>query len=325
MKAIYCTAYGPPEVLQIREIDIPVPKPNEVRIKIHATAVTASDCIVRGFKLSRWSVIGIMMRLVIGFRKPRNPILGMVLAGEVEAVGKNVTRFQKGDYVFGSTLRPNRIKFGAYAEYVCLSEKTLITTKPANVTFEQAAAVPYGAGLAWYYLKRANIQPGQKVLIYGASGAIGTNAVQLAKYLDAEVTGVCSTRNLELVKSLGADHVLDYTDENATVGDERYDFVLDAVGKAKHSKLKFEAEKALAPNGKATSVDEGNPGNEADDMLLFGELMESGKLKAVIDRCYPLEEMVEAHRYVDQGHKKGNVVITVAHKNGTRQEINEHR
>jgi NADPH:quinone reductase-like Zn-dependent oxidoreductase len=311
MKAVYCTRYGPPEVLQLQEVPVPAPKDNEVLIKVRATSVTASDTIIRGFKLPNWSFIGIMMRLAIGFRKPRNPILGMVLAGEVVATGNEVTRFKKGDAVYGSTFTPRRIRFGAYAGHVCLPESSLIAPKPANLSYEEAAAIPYGAGLAWHYLKQAELQPGQKVLVYGASGAIGTAAVQLAVAQRAEVTGVCSGPNLELVKSLGAEKVIDYTRPDAVSQLEKYDLVLDAVGKAKRSELKDKARYALKPGGKMLSVDDGTPSHTHEDVALFSELVEAGKLKPVIDRCYPLAEMVEAHRYVDTGRKKGNVVIIV--------------
>lgn len=307
MKAIVCTKYGPPDVLQLQEVAKPAPKNNEVLIKIFATTVTASDCIVRGFKLPTWSTIGIMMRLVIGFTKPRNPILGMVLAGEVETIGKDVKRFKRGDQVYTINVR----RFGTYAEYICLPENEVIAPKPSNLTYEEAAAIPYGGMLALHYMKKGNIENGQKVLIYGASGANGTVAVQLAKYFGAEVTGICSTTNLELVKSLGADAVIDYTKEDFTEGEEQYDFILDAVGKKKSSKFSFK--KVLTPNGKFISVDDGSPKFRTEDLILLKELVEAGQIKPVIDRTYPLEQMVEAHRYVDQGHKKGNVVIAVAH------------
>ena len=314
MKAIVCTKYGPPEVLRLQEVEKPTPKENEVLVKVYATAVTASDCIVRGFKLSRWHPLGFMMGLIVGFTAPRKPILGMVLAGEVESVGQDVSRFKVGDHVYGSTVKSSTdIRFGAYAQYISLPEDSLITIKPPTLNYEEAAAIPYGFGMAISYLKKGNIQSKQKVLVYGASGAIGTTAVQLANAFGAEVTGVCSTGNIEFVKSLGADKVIDYTKEDTLPEGERYDLVLDAVGKAKSSKIKDQCEEALTPDGKYISVDDGSPKNSIEELSLLNELVESGKLKAVIDRSYPLEEMVEAHRYVDQGHKKGNVVITVEH------------
>ncbi|MCC6616034.1 MAG: NAD(P)-dependent alcohol dehydrogenase [Anaerolineae bacterium] len=313
MKAIVCTKYGPPEVLRLQDVRKPSPRANEVLIKIRATAVTASDCIIRGFKLKRLSPMGFMMGLVIGFRGPRKPILGMVLAGDVEAVGADVTRFKPGDAVYGSTFRPNQIRFGAYAEYLCMADDSLIAAKPANVSYEESAAIPYGINLALHFLRQGEIQGGQKVLIYGASGSIGTAAVQLAKYhFGADVTGVCSTANIDLVKSLGADHVIDYTDEDATSHLERYDFILDAVGRRKSSALKTQSEQALTPNGKIISVDDGTPKDRLENLLLLKEMVEAGQFKPVIDCAYPLEQMVEAHRHVETGHKKGNVVITVA-------------
>jgi NADPH:quinone reductase-like Zn-dependent oxidoreductase len=307
MKAIICTKYGPPEVLQLREVEKPTPRKNEVCIKIFATAVTASDCIVRGFKLPRWSPLGLIMGLVLGFTKPRNPIIGMVLAGDIESVGKDVKRFKKGDKVYGMT----GLGFGTYAEYKCMSEKECLVKKPSNASYEEAVAVAYGGILAGHFLKKGNIQSRQKVLIYGASGAIGTTAVQLTKYFGAEVTGVCSTTNLELVKSLGADKVIDYTKEDLISRGELYDFILDAVGKRKSSKLKLQCKEVLTKNGKYISVDSGSPKSLTEYLILLNELIEAGHFKAVIDRCYPLEKIVEAHRYVDEGHKKGNVVITV--------------
>jgi NADPH:quinone reductase-like Zn-dependent oxidoreductase len=323
MKAVICTKYGPPEVLQLTEVEKPAPKNDEILVKIYATAVTASDGIVRGFKLPVWHPIGFLMGLVVGFSKPRNAILGLVLAGEIEAVGKDVKQFQRGDQVLGFT----GTRFGCYAEYTCLPEKSgvvfpatipsVMALKPSNVTYEEAAAVPFGGLLALHFLKKGNIQSGQKVLIYGASGAIGTSAVQLARYFGAEVTGVCSTTNLELVKSLGADNVIDYTKEDVTRSGELYDFILDAVGKSKSSTFKSQCKKLLTPNGRYVSVDDGTPKPNTEGLVLLKELVEAGHFKAVVDRCYPLEQIVEAHRYVDEGRKKGNVVITVTQNNRT--------
>ncbi len=307
MKAVVCTKYGPPEVLQLQEVERPIPGKNEICIKIFATAVTASDCIVRGFKVPL--KFRLPMGLVMGFTKPRKPILGMVSAGEIESAGEDVKRFKKGDQVYTFNIK----RFGTYAEYICLPENEIIALKPSNLTYEEAAAVPYGGMIAWHYLKKGNLHSGQKILVYGASGAVGTSAVQLARYFGAKVTGVCSTANLELVKSLGADRVIDYTKEDVANTGELYDFVFDAVGKRKSSK--FQGEKALTPNGKYISVDDGSPRLQIEDLVRLKELVEAGKIKPVIDRCYPLEQMAEAHRYVDQGHKKGNVIITVGHDN----------
>ncbi len=317
MKAIVCTKYGSPDVLQLREVEKPIPKDNEVLIRVRATAVTASDCIIRKFKIPvrRWFPKGLFMELmmgfVIGFGKPRNPILGLVLSGGIESVGKDATRFKKGDQVYGFT----GYSFGAYAEYTCLSEKDsprgCLAIKPTTISHEEAAALSYAGILATHFVKKGNIQSGQRVLIYGASGAIGTTAVQLAKYYGTEVTGVCSTTNLELVKSLGADKVIDYTQEESIHELELYDFVLDTVGEFKSSRLKEHSRKALRKNGKYASVDDEDPKLRSEYLVLLNELIEAGHVKAVIDRQYPLEQIVEAHRYVDRGHKKGNVVITV--------------
>ena len=305
MKAIVCTKYGPPEVLQFQEVDKPTPRNNEVGIKIFATAVTASDCIIRGFKVSRR--LWIPGRLLVGLTKPRKSILGLVLAGEIGTVGKDVKRFQRGDRVYAFT----GLRFGAYAEYTCLPEESVIAVMPSNLSYKEAAAIPFGGLLALHFLRKGEIQSGQKVLIYGASGAIGTAAVQLARHFGANVTGVCSASNLELVKSLGAEQVIDYTNESVPNRGELYDFVFDAVGKRKSSPLKVQCQTALTANGKYISVDDGSPKLHSEDLLFLTELVEAGKLKPVIDRCYPLEQIVEAHRYVEQGHKKGNIVITV--------------
>ena len=315
MKAIVCTKYGPPDVLKLEKVEKPTPKDNEILIKIHAAAVTVSDCIVRSGKVS--ILLWIPMRIFVGFKRPRKPILGLDLAGEIEATGKDVKRFKKGDQIFAFTGK----RFGAYAKSTCLPEDglsmpadSLITFKPSNVTYEEAAALPSRGTLALYFLKKGNIRKGQKVLIYGASGGVGTFAVQLAKYYGAEVTGVCSTTNFELVKSLGADKVIDYTKEDFTKREDSYDFIFDAVGKRYSSKL--QCKKALTPNGKFISVDD-TPKIRIEDLVLLKELIETGKIKSVIDRRYPLKQTAEAHRYVETGHKKGNVVITMEHNGKT--------
>jgi NADPH:quinone reductase-like Zn-dependent oxidoreductase len=254
------------------------------------------------------AAVWIPARLALGITKPRQPIFGSELAGVVEAVGKNVTRFKVGDQVFASTLTEN---FGGYAEYKSFPEKGMVTIKPANMTYEEAAVLPIGATTALRLLRKGNIQRGQKVLIYGASGSVGTYAVQLAKYFGAEVTGVCSTSNIEMVKSLGADHVIDYTKEDFSSRTERYDVIFDTVAKFPKSQYS----KVLAPNGAFVSMAKLDTKENIDNLIFIKELIEKGKIKAVIDRCYPLEDMVDAHRYVDAGHKKGNVVISVEQKN----------
>jgi len=258
-----------------------------------------------------------MMRLVVGFTKPRNPIIGLVLSGDIESVGKDVKQFKQGDQVYGMT----GFGFGAYAEYKCMAEKEstrgCLAIKPSNMSHEEAAAISYGGILATHFMKSGNIQSGQRVLIYGASGAIGTTAVQLAKCHGAEVTGVCSTENLELVKSLGADIVIDYKKEDSNNRLETYDFVFDAVGEDKSSELKVQCRKALGQDGKYASVDDSLLKYRSEYLIQLKEFIEAGKVKAVIDSRYPLEQIAEAHRYVDKGHKKGNVVITVEHNDKT--------
>jgi NADPH:quinone reductase-like Zn-dependent oxidoreductase len=305
MKAIVATKYGGPEVLQLKEVEKPTPKDNEILIKVHATTVTAGDHRMRSFTVP--AAFWIPARLALGLTKPKNPIYGMELAGEVEAVGKSVTRFKVGDHVFASTLTE---KFGGYAEYKSFPEQGMVAIKPTNMTYEEAAAIPIGATTALRLLRKGNTLTsvrGQKVLIYGASGSVGTYAVQLAKFFGAEVTAVCSTSNINMVKSLGADHVIDYTKEDFSSIDERYDVIFDTLAKFPKS----EYSKVLAPNGTHVSMAKLDTKESMDNLVFIKELIEAGTIKAVIDRCYPLEQMVDAHRYVDTGHKKGNVVIKV--------------
>jgi NADPH:quinone reductase-like Zn-dependent oxidoreductase len=306
MKAIVCTRYGPPEVLQIREVPRPAPKKGQVCIRIHATAVTASDCIVRSLRLSPMRKA--VARLILGITAPRQPILGLVLAGEVDSVGRGVGSFKPGDQVFGF----GEFHFGAYAEYVCWPQGALLAARPRNLTFEEAAAIPYGGLLAAHFLRKSRVASGDRILIYGASGAIGTAAVQLARHLGAEVTGVCSSANLELVRSLGAGLVIDYTREDFVSRPERYDVIFDAVGRRKSAGAMRHSARVLSPNGRSISVDDGSSKSRPQDLDLLRRLAEEGVMTPVIDRRYALDQMVEAHRYVDQGHKKGNVIATVA-------------
>jgi NADPH:quinone reductase-like Zn-dependent oxidoreductase len=325
MKAIVATSYGSPEVLQLQEVEKPTPKDNELLIKVHATTVNAGDDRMRSFNVP--PLFWLPARITLGFSKPKHPIFGMELAGEVEAVGKEVTRFKVGDQVFASTFEE---KFGGHAEYKCLPETGVVVTKPQTMTYEEAATLPISAHTALFFLQAGNIQPGQKVLIYGAAGSVGTFAVQLAKYFGAEVTGVCSTGNVAWVKSLGADQVIDYTGEDFTKNGETYDIIFDAVGKTTFSQCKNALKRKgyylhtvmvlpelrglwyALTTGKKVIGGTAVPRREALDFLK--ELVELGRLKPVIDRCYRLEQMVEAHRYVETGHKKGNVVITLEHK-----------
>jgi NADPH:quinone reductase-like Zn-dependent oxidoreductase len=317
VRAAVYSRYGPPDVVRIADVDKPVPKDSEVRIRVRATTVCAADWRLR-------SANPFLARLVVGLLRPRKPMIGgMELAGVVESVGKGVTRFHPGDEVFGGART-----FGGHAEYVCLPE-TSISLKPVNMTFEEAAAVVFGGFSALSFLRRAKIQPGQNVLIYGASGSVGVFAVQLAKYFGARVTGVCSTGNLDLVKSLGADRVIDYTREDFSTGDQRYDIIFDTVGKSGTSRSLKVLEKGgayvqIAPTSASDTlallwawitgirivwgVASGTP----DDLKFFKQLIEEGKLKTVIDRRYSLDEIADAHRHAEAGHKKGHVVIVVA-------------
>jgi len=307
MKAIVATQYGGPEVLQLKEVEKPMPKDHEILIKVHATTVTVGDFRMRSFTVP--PLFWLPARITLGFTRPKNPIYGMELAGEVEAVGKDVKKFKSGDPVFASTLTE---KFGAYAEYKSFPEQGMVAIKPANITYEEAAALPIGATTALRMLRKGNIQSGQKVLIYGASGSVGTYTIQLAKYFGAEVTGVCSTSNLEMVKSLGADHVIDYTKEDFSSREERFDVIFDTLAKFPKS----EHSQVLAANGTYITMARLSTKESMDNLIFIKELIESGQINAVIDRCYPLENMVDAHRYVDAGHKKGNVVIAVGHDDG---------
>ena len=305
MRAAVCTAYGPPEVLQIRTVPDPRPRDKEVCIQLFATAVTASDCIVRGIKLR--GVYRLFFRAAFGLRAPRKGIIGMIAAGEVESVGRDVTSFKPGDQVFGM----DGFRAGTYAEKVCWPSSAL-ALRPANLTYEESAALPYGGLIASFFMRRLKVRKGQRVLVYGASGAIGTSAVQLAAHLGAEVTGVCSTSNVELVQSLGATSVIDYTKDDFTQSGSRYDVIFDAVGKRKSAKAMLNAVAALASGGVSMSVDDAFPRTKKSDLLVLKELAESGAFRPVIDRRYTLDEIVEAHRYVDLGHKKGNVIITIS-------------
>jgi NADPH:quinone reductase-like Zn-dependent oxidoreductase len=324
MKAIVCTKWGSPDVFELKEVEKPTPKDNEVLIRIYTATVIAGDCEMRSLKFP--ILLRLLMRIGFGFRGPRKKILGQELSGEIESVGKDVKLLKEGDRVFAHT----GFSMGAYAEYICLPEEGLLAIKPANMTYEEAAAVPVGGLEALHYLRKGNIRSGQKILINGAGGSIGTFAIQLARYFGAEVTGVDSTEKLDMLRSIGADRVIDYTQEDFTKSGQTYDVIFDVVGKSSFSgsirSLKQNGRYLLANprlsqmvrwlwtsiiSGK--KVIGGNVSYRPEDLIFLKELIEAGKIKSVIDRRYPLEQIAEAHRYVEKGHKKGNVVITLDH------------
>lgn len=307
MKAVICTKYGPPEVLKIVELPKPVPGDKEVLIKIKATTAHIGDTKIRRFEPGLGKLKDLffkpLMRVMVGFRGPRNKILGMELAGDVEAIGRDVTIFRPGDAVFATT----EFSMGTYAEYRCMRENSMLTLKPANMTYEEAAPVSNAGITALVNLRKAKIRKGQKVLIYGASGSVGTYAIQIAREMGAEVTAVCSTGNIEMVSGLGAVKVIDYTKTDFTQSGEKYNVIFDAVGKIPRSKRKL----ALVKGGSFLSslAISGNVKLNIADLNYLKELCEAGRLKTVIDRVYKMNQIVEAHRYVDKGHKKGNVVL----------------
>jgi NADPH:quinone reductase-like Zn-dependent oxidoreductase len=309
MKAVICTKYGGPEVLQLREAEKPVPKENEMLVEIRATAVTRSDLFIRGTKMPLY--FKILMRLYMGILKPRRPIIGLVFAGIVRSIGSQITRFRPGDEVYGMT----GFKLGAYAQFVCVKETDsttgCVSMKPKNCTFEEATYAVYGGSLAHQFMEAGNIKKDQNILIYGASGTTGTFAVQYGKYLGARVTGVCSTRHIDFVKSLGADSVIDYTTTDTLDETIQYDFMLDAAGKAKTSKLKLACKKALTKEGKYATIDDSALQLSAKRLDLITKLVEEGQIKPILEKIFPLEEIVEATKYVEEGHKRGGVAITV--------------
>ncbi len=326
MRAVVCTGYGPPDVLELAEVRKPVPKDDEVLIRIRATTVSAADCELRGFDFAPW--IWLPLRLGFGILRPRQPVLGQDLAGDVDSVGRDVKSFREGDRVFAAT----GIGLGAYAEYICLRENPetgAIATMPENVSYEEAAAVPYGAGEALQFLRKGNVRSGQRVLINGAGGSFGTFAVQLAKILGAHVTAVDSAPKLEMLRAIGADRVIDYSQEDFTAGPETYDVIFDVVRNTPSGRmvgsltengcllmanpgfLQIVRAKWAARGGKKRALFAGSGGTNEDLVYLRG-LVEEGTLRPVIDRQYPLEEMVEAHRYAETGQKLGNIVVTVA-------------
>ena len=307
MKAAICTRYGPPEVLQIQDVSQPVPGRRDLLIRVHAAAVTVSDTYIRSMVPTAQLWFRVMARLAMGLTKPRQPILGAVLAGEVAATGSSVRRFHAGERVYAFTT----MRMGAYAEYACVAESKIVARAPGNLTAAEAAALPYGGLIALYCLRKAGVAAGQRVFIYGASGAIGTAAVQLAKHQGAHVIAACGPTNLDLVRSLGADVVLDYTASTPSLAPGPYDRVIDAVGRRKTSALKVEAQAALAPGGRYVSVDDSLPRFGPRDLVRLTEIAEQGALLPVIDRRYPLAQVAEAHRYVELRHKKGNVILDI--------------
>lgn len=332
MKAIIHTAYGPPDELQLQEVERPVAGPEEVLIKIHATTVTTSDCNLRNLTFSPRLFV-LPVRIQFGLFRPKVKILGIDFAGEVESVGRDVTEFSTGDQVFG---RPDPA-FGAHAEYIRVPEQGVLAMKPANLSWEEAAAIPLAGTTALYFIRDVgNLQAGQEILIHGASGAIGTYAVQLAKHYGAEVTGVCSSRNVELVESLGADRVVDYTKEDFAKAGRTYDVIFDVVGKLPYARARsslkeggfymttlptaatlLQMTRNSLMGGKRIKT--GDAVGNRESLSFLKDLAEAGKLRSVIDRRYPLEQMAEAYRYVEQGHKVGNVVVTVSHDGGAPQ------
>jgi len=309
MKAAICPNYGPPEVLFIGDVPKPTPKADEILVKVRASSVNSSDWFIRSGLSKAPFYMRWMMKVVLGFRGPRCRILGLIAVGEVAEVGNAVTRFRVGDRIWAFT----KFRLGGYAQFTCLRESSAVALSPQSLTHEEIAAIPYGGLLALHHLRSAALKPGRSIVIYGASGGVGTSAVQLARHMGAEVTAVCSAANTELVRSLGAAHVIDYTTEPSPPEGVRYDVVFDAVGKRKTSPLRSACENALTPGGRSISVDDGTPDFVASDLAELTELVDNGALRHVIDRRYPLEQIAEAHRYVEQDHKRGAVVIAIAH------------
>jgi NADPH:quinone reductase-like Zn-dependent oxidoreductase len=311
MKAVICKKYGPPDVLQLAEVDRPVPKEDEILIEIKASAVTASDIFIRSSNVPLR--VRIPMRLMLGIFKPRKKIIGLVFAGRVESAGQKIKRFSPGDEVYGMT----GFNLGTYAEYTCIKETDsttgCVSIKPKNISFEEATSAVYGGSLALQFMENGNIRANQNILIYGASGTSGSIAVQYGKYLGANVTAVCSGKHVDFVKSLGADYVIDYKVTDTLDEKRKFNFILDSVGKIKTSKLKDNCKKALLSDGKYASIDDGALKLSSKRLDLLTGLIEKGKIKPVVDKIFPLEEIVEAHRYVEKGHKKGGVAIAVEH------------